>query len=216
VLGEDLRSVADGAEGELYIGGPGVARGYTGDPRLTAESFLPDPMSPVPGARHYRTGDVVRARRDEGGQRIIDFLGRRDDMVKVRGHRIELGEVERALCEHPDVQEVVVVHLHVGSSSQLGAAVVLGGPHTGTSAEQVASWLGGRLPSYMTPRISLVDSLPRTASGKLDRVRVRADLSIGDTPAPAAGTAGIAGLDEPQLDAWIAALEGRPTAHGGR
>lgn len=216
VLGEDLRCVAEGDEGELYIGGPGVARGYAGDPRLTAELFLPDPLSPVPGARRYRTGDVVRARRDQEGKQIIDFLGRRDDMVKVRGHRIELGEVERALREHPDVQEAVVVHVSVGCSSQLRAAVVLRGPHIETSAEQVASWLRGRLPSYMTPRISLVDSLPRTASGKLDRVRVRADLAVGDTPAPAAGPTSIARLDEPQLDAWIAALEGRPTAHGGR
>ena len=100
-----LHPVPIGVQGELHIGGAGVARGYLNRPELTAEKFISDPFSVVPGARMYRTGDLARYRTDGN----IEFLGRADHQVKVRGFRIELGEIEAALGEHPAVREAVVV-----------------------------------------------------------------------------------------------------------
>ncbi|TMQ11360.1 MAG: amino acid adenylation domain-containing protein [Deltaproteobacteria bacterium] len=101
LLDADLRSVGHGRPGEIFVGGAGVARGYLGRPDLTAERFLPDPWAHAPGARMYRTGDLAR-RRDDGS---LEFLGRTDDQVKVRGHRIELGEVEAVLRTAPGVRD---------------------------------------------------------------------------------------------------------------
>ncbi len=212
VLDGDLEPVGDGRPGELYVGGSGVARGYTGDPRLTAECFVPDPDSAVAGARRYRTGDVVRQRPDGHGRRLIEFQGRLDDMVKVRGHRIELGEVEHLVRQHPAVREVVVAHVPTALTSHLHAVVVPA--EEGLSCAQLATWLGTRLPDYMTPRVSLVDELPRTPNGKLDRAGVCAGLRGGpagveSTTGPQADApAGVAGLDESQLDALLTALQG--------
>ncbi|HET9479993.1 MAG TPA: condensation domain-containing protein, partial [Pyrinomonadaceae bacterium] len=105
VLDQLQRPLVAGARGELYLGGANISRGYLGDPRLTAEKFIPDPFSFVPGARLYRTGDLARWRHD--GQ--IEFLGRVDQQVKIRGHRIEPAEVETALLQHEAVRDAVVV-----------------------------------------------------------------------------------------------------------
>ncbi|MEU8142601.1 amino acid adenylation domain-containing protein [Nonomuraea sp. NPDC048901] len=140
-----------GAPGELYIGGPGVARGYLGAPELTAQRFvrLPD------GGRYFRTGDRVRLRPDG----LLEFLGRVDEQVKVRGFRIEPGEVEHCLRTHPDVRQAVVV----ARDGELVAYVV------GETAE-LADHVAGRLPPYMVPAHWVVlDALPLTANGKLDR-----------------------------------------------
>ncbi|MBT2230237.1 non-ribosomal peptide synthetase [Nonomuraea sp. NEAU-A123] len=140
-----------GAPGELYIGGPGVARGYLGLPELTAKRFvrLPD------GGRYFRTGDRVRLRPDG----LLEFLGRVDEQVKVRGFRIEPGEVEHCLRTHPDVRQAAVVP----RDDELVAYVV------GEAAE-LAEHVAGRLPPYMVPAHWVVlDALPLTANGKLDR-----------------------------------------------
>ncbi|TMR94447.1 non-ribosomal peptide synthetase [Nonomuraea basaltis] len=140
-----------GAPGELYIGGPGVARGYLGLPELTAQRFvrLPD------GGRYFRTGDRVRLRPNG----LLEFLGRMDEQVKVRGFRIEPGEVEHCLRTHPDVRQAAVV----ARDGELVAYVV------GEVAE-LAHHVAGRLPPYMVPtRWVVLDALPLTANGKLDR-----------------------------------------------
>src|SRR4029077_11689623 len=104
VADANMQLVPDGVPGELLIGGIGLAHGYVGRPLLTAERFIPDPFSNVPGARLYRTGDVARWRRD--GR--LEVLGRSDNQIKLRGFRIELGEIEAAIREHHAVRQAVV------------------------------------------------------------------------------------------------------------
>ncbi|HZF08986.1 MAG TPA: amino acid adenylation domain-containing protein, partial [Thermoanaerobaculia bacterium] len=154
-----------GVGGELWVGGAGVSRGYLGRPELTAESFVPDLASGVPGARSYRTGDVVRW----DGTGRIEFLGRRDQQVKVRGFRIEPGEVESVLKEHPGVKEAVVVALaHGGDKRLVGYVVSRAEEKDLSSALRVL--LANRLPSYMVPSAFVfLESLPLTEHGKLDR-----------------------------------------------
>ena len=163
VLDPALHEVPAGVKGELHIGSPGVARGYLGRPDLTAAAFVPNPFG-APGARMYRTGDVVRRRRD--GQ--IDFLGRVDDQAKVRGFRIEPGEVESALALHPDVEDVAVV-----TDRDAAGATRLVCYYTsasGAGAQSLRDFLALRLPSYMIPSAFLrVDEMPRSPAGKLDR-----------------------------------------------
>ncbi|WP_218920282.1 non-ribosomal peptide synthetase [Chondromyces crocatus] len=186
VLDDALRPVRQGMPGELYIGGPGVARGYLGRPGLTASRFIPDPFSAEGGGRLYRTGDLVRQTHDGS----LHFLGRVDHQVKIRGHRIELEEIEAVLARHPAVKAAAVV---VGSSGarrdRLVAHVVArvergrtGREHVlpDTHAEAldrhrklVEEWrrfLGERLPEPMVPSVFMVqDALPFTAGGKVDR-----------------------------------------------
>src|SRR5581483_8590341 len=158
VLDGHGRLVPLGGVGELYVGGPGVGRGYLGQPALTAARFVPDPFSSQPGARLYRTGDRVRLRHD--GE--IEFLGRFDDQVKVRGFRIEPGEIEAALLTQPGVHEAVVV---VRPGSQLVGYVV--GDVNGVAVRQD---LRASLPSFMVPSaVVVLDRLPLNANGKVDR-----------------------------------------------
>ncbi|MCY1022989.1 non-ribosomal peptide synthase/polyketide synthase [Pyxidicoccus sp. MSG2] len=174
VLDDGLRPVPPGVAGELYVGGEGVARGYLGRPGLTAERFVPDAFSAVPGARLYRTGDVVRW--VEGGE--LEYVGRRDGQVKVRGMRLELGEVEAVLARCPDVKDAAVV-CEPGANGRL-VAYVAGAVEAGRLRE----WLRERLPEYMVPAVYVVlDVLPLTSSGKVDRRALpapRMDLSGSD------------------------------------
>ncbi|MGI5154378.1 amino acid adenylation domain-containing protein [Microbispora sp. CA-102843] len=144
-----------GVPGELVIGGAGVATGYLGRPALTAERFTPDPYGP-PGGRLYRTGDVARRRADG----TIEFLGRADNQVKIRGHRVELGEVEAVLETHPAVRQAVAV----ARGGELVAFVVADGDISGLAAHAATE-----LPGPMVPRVLVLDTLPLTPNGKVDR-----------------------------------------------
>jgi amino acid adenylation domain-containing protein len=164
VLDAGLRPQPAGVPGELYVGGAGLARGYRGQPGLTAERFLPDPFAARPGERLYRTGD--RVRHLPSGE--LEFLGRLDFQVKVRGFRIELGEIEALLGEHPAVRQCAVAVLQAGGGDKrLVAYVAAPGPVT---AEELRSFLAGRLPAYMVPAgFVLLPALPLDAHGKVDR-----------------------------------------------
>jgi amino acid adenylation domain-containing protein len=167
VLDDQLRPVAPGAVGELFIGGIGVARGYLNRPRLTAERFLPDPFSTEPGARLYRTGDLVRLRPDG---RSLEFLGRIDQQVKVRGFRIELGEVEAALGAHPSVDAAAASVWDADSADRRLVGYVTAAAGQQVDPAQLRAFLGGRLPAHAVPSdIVLLDELPRLPSGKIDR-----------------------------------------------
>jgi amino acid adenylation domain-containing protein/non-ribosomal peptide synthase protein (TIGR01720 family) len=168
-----------GAPGEIHIGGPGVARGYLNRPELTAERFPVDPFA-ADGGRMYRTGDLARYRSD--GQ--LEYLGRRDEQVKVRGFRIELAEIEAALARQPGVVEAAVVVRDRGGSQCLAAYVT--GDGAALSPVRLRTGLAADLPDFMVPaHFTILAELPRTPNGKLDRhalpepVESRPDLATG-------------------------------------
>ncbi|AQZ67801.1 putative non-ribosomal peptide synthetase [[Actinomadura] parvosata subsp. kistnae] len=159
LLDEYGAAAPPGVPGELYVGGPGVARGYLGRPALTAARFVPDPYGP-PGSRLYRSGDLAKRGRDGG----LEFLGRADDQVKIRGYRIELGEIQSALLDQPSVRDAVVV---LRADTLLGYVEPAGDELDPGELKQA---LAGRLPEYMVPSaIVPVERIPLTANGKLDR-----------------------------------------------
>ncbi len=167
VVGPDLRPVPLGASGEMWIGGPGLARGYQARPSLTAERFVPDPFTDVPGERLYRSGDL--ARYIATGQ--LSYLGRIDNQVKVRGFRIELGEIEAALVALPGVREAVVMVRQDGSGgNRLVAYLVMVEGESELSLRQVRERLSSTLPDYMVPAVVVpLSCLPLTVNGKVDR-----------------------------------------------
>lgn len=168
-----------GVNGELYVGGEGVARGYLGRPGLTADRFVPAPYGP-PGSRLYRTGDL--ARRDENG--ILVFQGRADAQIKIRGMRIEPAEVEAALLDHPDVHQAVVVARTDGGSARLVAYLL---PVTGKrpAPAEVRARLVDKLPLFMVPTaFVVVDAFPKNAHGKIDRARLPAPETTGERTGP--------------------------------
>jgi amino acid adenylation domain-containing protein/non-ribosomal peptide synthase protein (TIGR01720 family) len=164
-----------GVCGELYVGGIGVGRGYLGDPRRTAELFLPDPFATERGQRLYRTGDLVR-QRDDGS---FDFVGRRDQQVKIRGYRIELGEIEARLAAHPALGEVVVA-VREDRPGQRRLVAYLVASAAPPSNDELRSWLAQRLPEYMLPSGYVwLGALPRSANGKLLRSGLPAPEGAG-------------------------------------
>ncbi|MFF1508056.1 amino acid adenylation domain-containing protein [Streptomyces sp. NPDC058326] len=183
LLDERGRQVGPGDEGQIYTGGVAVTRGYLGQPGATSLRFLPDPYADEPGARMYATGDRGRMRADG----LIEYLGRFDDQVKVRGHRVELGEVEAAVNSHPDVRDACVVLVREESGAErLVAHLVPAGP-LGEPARRasLAAHLAERLPEYMRPSGHVEhEALPRGLHGKVDR---EALVLLGQVSATADG-----------------------------
>nr|MDQ3957938.1 amino acid adenylation domain-containing protein [Actinomycetota bacterium] len=169
ILDEHLVPVPRGLPGEMYIGGAGVARGYLNRPGITADLFLPDPFTRRPGARMYRSGDRARYRKDGN----IEFLGRADDQVKVRGYRVELAEVEAALSTHPRVEGAAVAALPdaSGGTRLVGYLVARDAP----TVSELRAFVGDVLPEHMVPAAFVtLEDLPLTPAGKVDRAALPA------------------------------------------
>jgi amino acid adenylation domain-containing protein len=169
VLDESLEPVPVGVAGELYIGGLGVARGYLRRDELTRERFLPDPFAPTPGARMYKTGDLVRLRNDGS----LAFLGRNDFQVKIRGFRVELGEIENALRSLAHAKHAVVVAHNDGKGDARLVAYYVPTEKTPGDLRSLREALQAELPEYMLPSVAVpLSELPLTGSGKVDRNRL--------------------------------------------
>lgn len=166
ILNSRFQLVGIRVPGELFLGGIGVARGYLNQPVLTAEKFLPDPFSSVPGMRFYRTGD--RARWHDDGE--LEFLGRLDQQVKIRGIRIELGEIESALVRHSGVKQAAVALREDGENGRQLVAYVVGKNAKPPSPGELKKYLKERLPEPMVPaRYVFLKEMPLTSGGKIDR-----------------------------------------------
>ncbi|MFF9202054.1 non-ribosomal peptide synthase/polyketide synthase [Streptomyces sp. NPDC014986] len=188
VLDAAMRPVPPGTEGELYVGGDGLARGYLGRPGLTATRFVAHPAGP-PGARLYRTGDRVR----RGADGELEFLGRTDRQIKVRGFRIEPGEIEAALTRDPGVREaVVVVREEEPARGRLVGYVTPADPARGADPARLRAALAATLPAHMVPSaVVVLDALPLTPQHKID---------LRALPAPAPGGAPAEERVEPRTD----------------
>jgi amino acid adenylation domain-containing protein len=195
VLDGRMEPVPAGVPGELYLGSAGLARGYLGRPALTAERFVPHPHGGA-GERLYRTGDRVR----RGGDGAVEFLGRFDFQVKVRGFRIEPGEIEAALLREPGVREAVVVVREDGGEKRLVAYVVADAE--AAAPAELRAVLGARLPAYMVPSaLVALPALPLNASGKVDRA------ALPDPAPEAAGhTAPRTPTEEIVAEVWAGVL----------
>jgi amino acid adenylation domain-containing protein len=166
ILDKVLQPVPIGVAGELHIGGDGLARGYLHRPELTAEKFIPDPFSPDPEARLYKTGDLVRylAKGD------IEFLGRIDHQIKVRGFRIEMGEIEAVLRQHDGVNETVVVVREDTPGNQRLVAYFVPTQESASIASELREFLKAKLPEYMVPSAFVIlKAMPLTPNGKVNR-----------------------------------------------
>ncbi len=182
ILDSNCQPVAIGTTGELYIGGDGLARGYLHRPELTEAKFSPNPFSQEQGARLYKTGDLARYLPDGN----IEFLGRSDRQVKLRGFRIELAEIETLLSQHADVRQAVVVVREDRPGDRRLVAYIVPNQQVEAIASQLDCYLQAQLPPYMVPGAwVLLESLPLTANGKVDRQNLPApDRSRPDLAAP--------------------------------
>jgi amino acid adenylation domain-containing protein len=172
VLDDYLHPVPTGVVGQLFLGGSGLSRGYLGKTRETARRFLPNPFSRLPGTRIYASGDL--AFRDAAG--AVHYVGRSDDQVKVRGFRVELGEVEQALATHPQVREAAVVAVDAGTERArlVGFVTLASTPRPDGLPTKLTQHLTASLPPHMVPNtIEVLERLPVTAHGKVDRTALR-------------------------------------------
>ncbi len=166
ILDDNLNPVPVGVPGDLYIAGVGLARGYLNRPALTAERFIPNPFAQQEGERLYKTGDVARYL-DDGN---IEFLGRSDQQVKVRGYRIEPGEIESLLQEHETIQDSVVIAKPLPNGDNRLIAYIVWQPGKADSTEQIKMRLSEQLPDYMVPSAFVaLEAIPLTPNGKVDR-----------------------------------------------
>jgi amino acid adenylation domain-containing protein len=173
ILDEQMSDVPVSVAGELYIAGSGLARGYRGRAADTAERFVPDPHSQEAGARLYRTGDISRYLAD--GR--IDYIARRDQQVKVRGHRIELGEVEAVLKQYPGIVSAVVLVSEDRLAGKTLTAYTVSKEESPLSIGEVRDFLRQRLPEYMIPpSIIEIEAIPLSANGKVDKSRLQSDF----------------------------------------
>jgi amino acid adenylation domain-containing protein len=181
VRAADLTVAEPGALGEIYLGGAGLAWSYLDRPALTAERFVADPDPRFPGERMYRTGDLGHLTPD--GELV--FQGRTDNLVKVRGNRVELGELEAHLLQHPDLLDAAVVP-HTAPTGLRLVAVVEFAPGRSAGGRALAAFLADRLPAYMLPsRWRQVPELPRTGNGKVDRRLLRESATTVGAELPA-------------------------------
>jgi acyl carrier protein len=196
VLDASFQPVSVGEMGELFIGGAGVARGYLNRPELTAERFLPDPFSGIPGARLYKTGDLARYKTDGS----LEYLGRADDQVKIRGYRIELGEIEATLAAQPKVQSCAVLAREDEPGNKRLVGYLTSRAGDVPSIDDLRSFLGDRLPEHMIPtQFVYVDALPLTPNGKVDRKAL-------PPPPRATSIAGKGGAPRTATETTIAAI----------
>jgi acyl-coenzyme A synthetase/AMP-(fatty) acid ligase len=166
VLDDRMQPVPVGVVGELYIGGAALARGYINQPAMTAEKFIPDPHGQDPGRRLYKTGDLAR-RLPDGD---MEFLGRRDHQVKIRGHRVEPGEVEAVLSEHSAVDEAVALVTEDGLGEKRLVAYVVAQDESLFEEEELRKYAAARMPAYMVPSaVVKLERMPLTSNGKIDR-----------------------------------------------
>ncbi|MBE8969338.1 amino acid adenylation domain-containing protein [Nostocales cyanobacterium LEGE 12452] len=176
ILDKYLQPLPIGIIGELYIAGEGLAQGYLNHPELTIENFIPNPFSEKKGARLYKTGDLARYRPDGN----IEFLGRIDNQVKIRGFRIELSEIETGLSQHQSVQKAVVIVKENVSGDKYLVAYIVPNVETQNFSSLLRKFLKEKLPEYTIPKaFVMLNSLPLTASGKVDRLA----LTELDSPA---------------------------------
>ncbi|MEU5599181.1 non-ribosomal peptide synthetase [Streptomyces sp. NPDC020298] len=201
MLDDALAPVPDGTVGELFVGGPALARGYLGDPQHTARSFVPDPFR-ADQARLYRTGDLVR-RNSDG---VFEYAGRQDEQVKINGQRVELGDIESTLRHYPGVEDAAVVVCPADHASTTLVAYLRLGQEPDAAADKppldladLRRHLAERLPSYMIPQqFRLTAVFPHSAHGKLDKSALAKGVSTlltGLSPQPGAGRA-VAGESE--------------------
>jgi amino acid adenylation domain-containing protein len=187
IVGEDGSACSDGETGEIYIGGDGVARGYWQRPELTAERFVTMAFGASPEQRLYRTGDLGRYRPDGS----LEFLGRADQQIKIRGYRVEPGEIEVVLREHPAVAQAVVISCARSGVVQLAAYVVAEQGHTITP-DELSILARRKLPEYMVPAAFIfLPSLPTTPNGKLDRKALPDPAAAAGAVSPIAAPATI-------------------------
>src|SRR5581483_4078832 len=166
IVDDAMNQVPVGQEGQLLIGGDGLARGYQNRPDLTQDKFVPDPFRSEPGARVYKTGDLARYLPDG----TISFLGRIDHQVKIRGYRIELGEIETVLASHSSVQHCVVVAREDKPGEKRLVAYMVAAPDQRPIGRELREFLQRQLPDYMVPAaFVVVDTMPLTPNGKVDR-----------------------------------------------